>query len=90
MENEIKICSNHNYYQVPMIWTFVFPGAEYWCPFCGATEGMFGAGQDVANTPELQTRLEKYKDKSALYLENYYLAGEPREWKYKQKAEDIL
>lgn len=66
--DDIRICSNHQEYQVPLIWTFSFPGAEYWCPYCGYTAGMFGAGERVARTPELEGRLMQYKEFSSEYL----------------------
>lgn len=49
----IKICSSHADYPVPLIWTFAFIGAEYWCPHCGYTGGMMGAGENVEPTAEL-------------------------------------
>lgn len=68
--DEIKICSNHQEYQVPLIWTFKFRGAEFWCPYCGYQEGMFGAGENVAETEVLKSRLETYKERSINYLSN--------------------
>jgi len=65
---EIKICESHQYYKVPLIWTFAFIGAEYWCPFCGYSGGMLGAGRDVPSTKHLVRKLEKYKKLSRLYL----------------------
>ena len=50
----IKICRNHQERQTPLIFTMAFPGAEYWCPWCGAVEGMMGAGESVAETEELR------------------------------------
>lgn len=49
----VKICSNHEERPTPLVWTFAFRGAEYWCPYCGRTEGMLGAGESVPATPEL-------------------------------------
>ena len=67
--DKIKICSNHEEYQVPLIWTFSFPGAEYWCPHCGYINGMFGAGEEVDETSELKKRLELFKKFSEGYLD---------------------
>lgn len=64
---KIKICDCHNY-RVPLIWTFAFVGAEYWCPYCGATRGMLGAGKNIPITKELYERFEKYKESSKDYL----------------------
>lgn len=72
MSNEtkqIKVCSYHQDQEVtPLIWTFAFIGAEYWCPFCGANMGMLGAGENVDATPELIERLNDYKKRSRQYL----------------------
>lgn len=82
--DEIKICSNHQEYQVPLIWTFKFRGAEFWCPYCGYQEGMFGAGTNVTQTDELKKRLELYKEASTKYLGSH-----DGEWKYKVPAEQL-
>ena len=65
----IKICYNHqSEEQTPLIWTFAFPYAEYWCPYCGGRTGMLGGGQDVDTTEELKDRLSDYKKRSKIYL----------------------
>lgn len=56
----IRICSNHKDYEVPLISTFIFSGAEYWCPYCGVAEGFLGAGEFVDCTEELKKRSEMY------------------------------
>lgn len=58
---EIKICAEHHEHQVPLISTFAFMGAEYWCPYCGKTYGMFDAWEKVPCTHELIVRHRKYK-----------------------------
>lgn len=68
-ETEIKICSRHqDKEETPLIWTFAFNGAEYWCPACGCNEGMMGAGDNIAWTKILQNRGDKYKKKSRPFL----------------------
>ncbi len=64
----MKICSNHQDYQVPLIWTFAWNGYEYWCPYCGCHEGLMGAGESVDETKELKKRLEFYKKATRDYL----------------------
>jgi len=64
----MKICSGHSEYQTPLIWTFAFIGAEYWCPYCGYISGMLGAGTSVPETPELEERHNKFKEFSSDYL----------------------
>lgn len=66
-EEQMKICACHKK-QIPLLWTFAFHGAEYWCPACGYTGGMFGAGLNIAVTEELEKLKEKYKEKSGEYL----------------------
>jgi len=66
---KIKICSHHQEKEkTPLIWTFAFRQKEYWCPYCGYTEGMFGAGENVELTKILTNRLKKYKKKSRAFL----------------------
>ena len=58
MNREIKVCSNC---EIPLIWTFHFPGAEYFCINCGYLSGMLGAGENVDETPELKNQLKHLK-----------------------------
>ena len=37
----------------PMIWTFKFSGAEYYCVRCGETQGMFGSAPTIPWTTNL-------------------------------------
>lgn len=68
-DKTIKVCSEHQDEEVvPLIWTFAFPGAEYWCPGCGWSMGMLGAGENVEWTQELQDRLDEYKKATRQYL----------------------
>lgn len=67
--SKIKICSDHQEYQTPLIWTYAFNYAEYWCPYCGKNEGMMGAGYDVESTEELEARKKAYSEASADYLD---------------------
>lgn len=73
---EIKICACHER-QVPLLWTFKFTGAEYWCPACGYTGGMFGAGENVPATEHLKKELIEWKAKS-----EDFLSGETDQWNY--------
>lgn len=69
MEDEIRICSSHrDKEETPLIFTFAFDGAEYWCPYCGANYGIFGAGDMVKNSKKIENRHEKYKKLSKRYL----------------------
>lgn len=72
----MKVCSCHEE-QVPLIWTFKFDGKEYWCPACGYTSGMFGAGENVPQTPELLASLKEWTEKALPYLRD-----EVDEWAY--------
>lgn len=64
----IKICPDHQDYQVPLILAFSFPGSEYWCPYCGHNYGMLGAGDDIEETLELKERAKLFKDYASKYL----------------------
>ncbi len=68
-KKEIKICRSHSDYQVPLIYTFAFNGAEYWCPYCGINEGMMGAGTNVVGTEKLMGREAIYKDHSESFID---------------------
>ena len=74
---EIKICDCHTE-RVPLLWTFKFRGAEYWCPACGYTSGMFGAGKNVKATEALLKKHEELKEETKAYL-----SGETEKWEYK-------
>lgn len=50
------------------MYTLAFSGSEYWCPYCGHTEGIFGAGIDVENTTKLRDRFDKYVKLTKPYL----------------------
>lgn len=71
----IKICSQHRHYQVPLIWTFAFIGAEYWCPHCGCTGGMLGAGENSPMTPELLALQQTFTRLSKPYLKGLAFTG---------------
>lgn len=64
-----KICSNHPERETPLIWTFAWRGAEYWCPHCGALGGILGSGRNVDTTPELEERAKTDKQKAMPYIE---------------------
>ena len=67
MEN-IRICSSHRDYEVPLIWTFSWNNYEYWCPYCDEHEGALGAGEIVEETEVLKKRLELYKKATKEYV----------------------
>ena len=59
MSKEITICSNC---ETPLIFTFCFAGAEYYCMGCGNTSGMLGGGDRVKLTPELRAKAKVVND----------------------------
>lgn len=67
--DEIRVCPNHQKKEkVPLIFTMAFIGQEYWCPACGYTSGMLGAGDIIKITPELEKSAEEWKEKGKDYL----------------------
>lgn len=66
----IAVCSSHPEFQVPLISTYKFKGAEFWCPFCGQCYGLFGNYLELKVTETLKNRLKKYKAHSTSYLES--------------------
>ena len=85
-EGEVRVCSDHQDYQVPLLWTFAFPGAEYWCPYCGHIHGMLGAGTIVLGNQDILERGHKYKEMSKDFLISYGTENQ-LEWKYFQKVD---
>lgn len=63
----IRICTEHDK-EVPLISTFAFNGAEFWCPYCGATFGLFGAGEKVEETEKHAETAKHYEAKSVDFL----------------------
>ena len=73
----ILICNRHDE-QVPMIWTFKFQGAEYWCPYCGHNTGAFGPdGREVPTSYELEMVKADWIEKATPFL-----SDETDEWEY--------
>jgi len=52
MAGDLRICERDG---APLVFTFEYPGAEYVCVLCGATEGVLGLRAET--TPELARRL---------------------------------
>ena len=50
MAKEIMVCNEH---ETPLIWTFAFAYAEYFCMAGNHAGGMLGTGHKVEATPEL-------------------------------------
>lgn len=73
--DKIKVCECDC--KTPLIWTFKFIGCEYWCPRCGYSSGMFGAGRNVTRTKEIEKSLEEWIVKATPYLQN-----EVDNWEY--------
>lgn len=69
MKKTIKCCNRHEE-NVQLIWTFAFPGAEYWCPYCGANYGMMGAGEERELTFAECREMIKYR-----YIGREYLSA---------------
>jgi hypothetical protein len=62
------ICENHPERATPMIGTFAFQGAEFWCAWCGATEGIFNSCKKVEADPVLAERMIEDETLSKEYL----------------------
>jgi len=75
MSETIKVCNCDK--KTPLIWTFKFSGKEYWCPRCGYTSGMFGAGINVPLTLELKQSKVEWEEKAKPYL-----SDKTEEWEY--------
>lgn len=67
-EDEVTICSFHQERPTQLIWTSAFPYKEFWCPACGATWGMFGAGKDAKWSWTIHNRYVADKKRSERFL----------------------
>lgn len=65
----MKICDQHTI-EVPLLFTFKFPGTEYWCPVCERTWDIFGSGRDVDGTAALDLRHHLLEQMAHDYLSN--------------------
>lgn len=85
----IRCCVEHPDYQVPLIWTLKFPGAERWCPHCGWTTGSFFSDKSIeAPASEvLMRRHALYEAATAAFLGRD--GGDEAGWTYHVKAEDL-
>jgi hypothetical protein len=89
-DDEIKVCDcGDDDILTPLLWTFKFPGAEYWCPRCGYTAGMLGAGINVPVTYALKRSKVAWRQKAEDFLTNsgdyfdHYGEKEPKKkWEY--------
>ena len=66
-KDEIRLCKGHFDYRTPLLYTFAFRGAEFWCPYCGALEDIFG-GERVQRSDALAAQEAKYLDLAKPYL----------------------
>jgi|GEM_PF-5329581 len=90
MSDTMKICNRHEN-QVPLLWTFAFPGSEYWCPYCGANYGMLGAGENVPVTMVLKREKVKWKNETRGYLHaRAVLASSSTEFEGERMSPDEL
>lgn len=70
MKNEMAICQRCKYDDkiIPLISTMVFPGAEFWCPYCGNSTGMRGRVASTKVTKSLQCVHDIYRAHANRYL----------------------
>ena len=59
LSKSISICYGHEEYVTPLVHTYAFNGAEYWCPYCGQIYGMMST-ERIDNTKQLQKRKDQY------------------------------
>lgn len=65
---KISVCPNHQDTRLtPLLYTFVFPGAEYWCSWCGYKCGMF-SNTTVPVTDDLELIAETDRESAQEYL----------------------
>ena len=64
----MKICSKHNDYPVPLIFTFSWNYSEYWCPYCDSHIGLMDSGADGQKDEELEKRAKLYEKATEDYV----------------------
>lgn len=76
MSDNMLICSGHKEYPTPLIFTFCFLEAEYWCPYCGRKSGMFDGGHlslaptiSLSLRKKLQNRHDRFKALAMPFME---------------------
>lgn len=79
MFDKMKLCPQHKK-KIPLIWTFKFAHKEYWCPYCGFTQGMFGIAPSVEETPDLKIIHDGYSNKA-----KDFLSGKTDKWDYESE-----
>ena len=84
-EDEITVCDCHKK-DVQLIWTFAFPYKEFWCPYCGATYGMMGAGRNAKWTWKIHNEYVNNLKRSRMFLRAIAMKNCS---KYKYKGEWI-
>jgi hypothetical protein len=65
---DIKVCQKHQERLTPLLHTFAFPRCELWCAWCGFRGGLFGTGESVPETPELEARYNEDEKRSQAFL----------------------
>lgn len=60
MAEQIMVCNHHH---TPLIWTFRFAGAEYFCMAGNHAGGMLGTGYKTDATPELITKKKLFNNR---------------------------
>jgi len=68
-EDEVTICPYHRERTTQLIWTFAFPYKEFWCPACGYTSGMMGAGGNTQWSYRIHDRFIADKKRSRRFLD---------------------
>lgn len=80
--SKMLLCRQHREIQVPMLWTFKFDGAEYWCPYCGYNTGAFGPDADEVDTTfDLEMKKADWFHKATPFL-----SDDTDEWEYEALA----
>ena len=69
---QIKVCE---FCSKPLIWTFLYAGAEYYCLDCSGRWGMLGAGEDVDVTTKLRAESKVYNDVFKSIEKHYFGTG---------------
>jgi ribosomal protein L37AE/L43A len=69
---KIMVCPNCG---TPLISTFLFPGAEWFCMKCKARGGLIGFGKEVVATKELLSVLYPLRKKFERHASHIWIGG---------------
>ncbi len=91
VKKQIRVCDQHEN-KVPLIFTFSFPGSNYWCPHCGYTSRVMPKNSETKLTAPIEKLRDKNLEDSKEFLAAIKILKSPKAvmWNnVRTKVEDI-